>query len=302
MTTVNGCDSIITLDLTVNATYSENLVGEICSGSTYEVGDSSYTTSGIYITTMTTVNGCDSIVTLDLTVNATYSENLVGEICAGTTYEVGDSSYTTSGIYITTMTTVNGCDSIVTLDLTVNATYSENLVGEICAGSTYEVGDSSYTSSGIYITNMTSVNGCDSIVTLDLTVNATYSENLIGEICSGSTYEVGDSSYTSSGIYITNMTSVNGCDSIVTLDLTVNATYSENLVGEICAGTTYEVGDSSYTSSGIYITNMTSVNGCDSIVTLDLTVNATYSENLVGEICAGTTYEVGDSSYTSSGI
>ncbi|MBX2876798.1 MAG: gliding motility-associated C-terminal domain-containing protein [Saprospiraceae bacterium] len=40
----------------------------------------------------------------------------------------------------------------------------------------------------------------------------------------------------------------------------------------ICAGASYSVGNSAYTASGIYVDSLISTIGCDSIVTLDLTV------------------------------
>ena len=67
----------------------------ICDGDTYTVGDSVYTTTGTWVTNLTTVNGCDSIITLDLTVYPVYDQAVSAEICEGESYAVGDSVYTT---------------------------------------------------------------------------------------------------------------------------------------------------------------------------------------------------------------
>lgn len=45
-----------------------------------------------------------------------------------------------------------------------------------------------------------------------------------------------------------------------------------NLIDTICDGMTYSVGESIYTSSGLYLDSLTNRLGCDSLVTLDLTV------------------------------
>ncbi|MGB1075792.1 MAG: PA domain-containing protein [Flavobacteriales bacterium] len=68
-----------------------------------------------------------------------------------------------------------------------------------------------------------------------------------------------------------NLSSVEGCDSLILLDLTINnSVYFEQVLTE-CPGTPVTVGASTYTSSGVYTDTFTSVTGCDSIVTTDLT-------------------------------
>ena len=205
---MNGCDSIVTLDLTVHPVYSIGLTEEICDGDTYEVGDSVYTTTGLWLTNLTTITGCDSIVSVDLRVHPVYDIALTEEICEGASYEVGNSVYTTTGIHVTNLQSINGCDSIVTLDLTVNPVFAPSISAEICDGETYEVGTTGYTVAGTWVTNLTTINGCDSIVTLDLTVHPVYNQQVFAEICDGDTYSIGDSIYTTMGSHQTLMATI----------------------------------------------------------------------------------------------
>jgi hypothetical protein len=120
----NGCDSIVTTNLTINspATSTQTLTG--CTGYSVTVGTSTYNTTGTYTTTLTgaAANGCDSIVTTNLTINspATGTQTLTG--CTGYSVTVGTSTYNTTGTYTTTLAgaAANGCDSIVTTNLTIN--------------------------------------------------------------------------------------------------------------------------------------------------------------------------------------
>ena len=143
------------LDLTVHPIYAINLVEEICEGDTYEVGDSVYTVTGNYVTNLETVEGCDSIVTVDLTVHPVYAISLTEAICDEESYPVGDSLYTETDVYVTNLQTVEGCDSIVTLNLTVHPIYTTNLTEEICDEESFPVGDSLYTETGVYTTLLT---------------------------------------------------------------------------------------------------------------------------------------------------
>jgi uncharacterized delta-60 repeat protein len=63
----------------------------------------------------------------------------------------------------------SGCDSLVTLNLTINQPNSSSFTLEAC--SSYSWNGNTYVSSGTYTENFTNVNGCDSIATLNLTVN-----------------------------------------------------------------------------------------------------------------------------------
>nr|MCR4737768.1 choice-of-anchor J domain-containing protein [Bacteroidales bacterium] len=90
----------------------------------YTWNDQSYTRSGDYSQSFALANGCDSIVTLHLTVNYSVTANEYLTICENDLpFTYGDTVFglETPALSTTTFTlsTVNGCDSIVTLFLTV---------------------------------------------------------------------------------------------------------------------------------------------------------------------------------------
>ena len=72
-----------------------------------------YDSSGVYVDTLQSVAGCDSIIILDLTINSSYSgDTIVLTACDSAlwnSYELYDSS----GVYVDTLQTLAGCDSIV---------------------------------------------------------------------------------------------------------------------------------------------------------------------------------------------
>ena len=76
-----------------------------------------YTISGNYEQTFVTEHGCDSVVTLRLTINKSFQTGFGAE--AETSYTWEGTTYTASGDYTKTLQTVAGCDSVVTLHLTI---------------------------------------------------------------------------------------------------------------------------------------------------------------------------------------
>ena len=259
---MNGCDSIVTLHLTINQTqYAEETVVACDS---YTWNGETYTVSGEYTYTTTASNGCDSIVTLHLTINETkYAEETV---VACDSYTWNGETYTASGEYVYTTIASNGCDSIVTLHLTINQTqYAEE---SITACDSYTWNGETYTVSGEYTYTTTASNGCDSIVTLHLTINETkYAEETV-VACDSYTWN--GETYTASGEYVYTTIASNGCDSIVTLHLTINE--SEYVEETVTVCDSYEWNGLVYTESGDYTYNTTTDQGCERVEVLHLTI------------------------------
>ena len=88
-----------------------------------------YTASGEYHQTFTNQGGCDSIVTLDLTVNNSNTGAFTEIACVS--YQWNDSTYTSSGAYEQTFTNVANCDSVVTLNLTITNTITWYLDADV---------------------------------------------------------------------------------------------------------------------------------------------------------------------------
>lgn len=92
-------------------------------------------------------------------------------VCAGESYHLGDSTYSTSGTYRTAIRRLPLCDSVVVTHLTVLPVVSTTQQRTICAGDYWQVGDQRYTREGTYITRIKRADPlCDSIVTTYLSL------------------------------------------------------------------------------------------------------------------------------------
>ena len=156
----------------------------ICDGDSVVVGGSVYTTTGLYTDSLISSIGCDSLVRTNLVVYLNIIDTNQQTICVGEVYSVGGNIYDSSGVYIDSLQTEFGCDSIIITDLLVDTlTVRDSIVyANICVGDNYVVGNSIYTNTGIYIDTLIAVNGCDSILTTHLTVNSTNYTPIFGGI------------------------------------------------------------------------------------------------------------------------
>jgi hypothetical protein len=285
----NGCDSTVTLVLTINHNSNSSETAEACD--TYTWNGQTYTTSGVKTYEYTSNEGCPSVDTLNLTINnsTTGTENV--EVCNN--YIWNGTTYNQSGAYNQTLTAANGCDSVVTLNLTISPAVTTNVIATACGS--YDWNGYTYTTSGNYTYTTVSANGCDSIVTLVLTISEPVTSTAIASACDSYTWN--GTTYTTSGSYLHTYTAANGCDSIVTLVLTINQPKTTTLVASACDSYTWN--GTTYTTGGNYTSNYTAANGCDSIVTLNLTINHATTGTVSVTACDSYTWMNGQT-YTAS--
>jgi len=273
-TTVDGCDSIHTLNLTVNPVYDYIEDYVICEGDVYNWQGTDYSVASTFTAPYQTIDGCDSIYTLNLTVNPVFTYTEDYEMCNGETYNWQGTDYTASGIYTADYITVEGCDSIYTLNLTVNPVYSFTEDYVMCDGEVYNWQGTDYAVTGIYTANYSTLNSCDSNYTLNLTVNPVYSQIFDVAICEGESYFAEGAEQTVSDTYTDVLQTLDGCDSTIITNLTVNSVYEITNNIAICDGESFLAGGMEQTITGVYYDSLLSMDGCDSVIITDLVVNA----------------------------
>ena len=284
-----GCDSLVTLDLTI--INSDTTSSIVTSCDTYIWNGVVYNSSGQYTNIFSSIYGCDSIVILDLSIISSISNFVADTACD--TYTWDGVVYNSSGQYTNIYNSLNGCDSIVTLNLIINNSISTTLFTSAC--DTYIWDGVSYSISGQYINVYNSINGCDSTVILNLTIDFSQSNSISQTSCD--TYIWNGIVYDSTGQYTNIYTSQAGCDSMVTLDLVINNSISISFSDTACDNYIWD--SQVYTSSGQYVNIYASQSGCDSIVTLNLIINYSYSFSSNASACDSYLWE--GQSYTVSG-
>ena len=166
LTNVKGCDSLVTLNLTIikPTTNTVNLFG--CNSIIYKT--KVYTASTVVRDTVKSYKGCDSVynianITVKVITPKTNTTNLSG--CNSVTYKT--KVYTTSTIVRDTVKSYQGCDSVynianITVKLITPTTNTTNLSG--CNSVTYKT--KVYTTSTIVRDTVRTTQGCDSIYSI----------------------------------------------------------------------------------------------------------------------------------------
>jgi gliding motility-associated-like protein len=183
----------------------------------------------VFIVVGTDLNGCQNAAQVIVSINPASEGTDVQEACGSYTWidGVDYTSSTNTPTFTIIGGAANGCDSIVTLDLTINSFVTGTDVQEACGSYTWidGVDYTSSTNTPTFTIVGGSANGWDSIVTLDLTINSFVTGTDVKEACGSYTWidGVDYTSSTNTPTFTIVGGSANGCDSIVTLDLTINS-------------------------------------------------------------------------------
>ncbi len=298
---INGCDSIVTVNLTIYNSNSGSEIVTVCDDYTWPANGVNYTTGGTYTATLTNALGCDSVVTLNLTIQNSNSGSETVTVCDSYTWSANGVNYTSGGTYTATLTNALGCDSVVTLNLTIQNSNSGSETVTVCDSYTWSANGVSYTSGGTYTATLTNALGCDSVVTLNLTIQNSNSGNETVTVCDSYTWSANGVNYTSGGTYTATLTNALGCDSVVTLNLTIQNSNSGNETVTVCDSYTWSANGVNYTSGGTYTAMLTNVLGCDSVATLHLTINHSNQVDEMITACDAYTWPVNGVTYTTSG-
>jgi hypothetical protein len=208
------------------------------------------------------INGCESAGRLAVEVLFTTAARTVTHTACGTyTWSENNQTYTTSGTYTRTVVNAFACDSVITLNLTIDPLPPVTVTASntaVCEGSSVTLsgnGASTYTWTGgvidgqsfvpaatsTYTVTGTAANGCSATATQTVVVNTPPSAdtastnsactaptgsasviNVVGDgpfsyAWTGSSSTTSTASNVNAGVYVCSITDVNGCSTPVTV-------------------------------------------------------------------------------------
>ena len=138
----------------------------------YSWHGTTYTTTGVYSYLDPNAGPCQGADTLHLTIKSSTTSVDSQTACESYTWIDGVTYTESTNTPTYTLTNAAGCDSIVTLNLTINHGDHEPVSATACDSYTWEDGDGeTYTQSGVYTYSYENMDGCPSTLTLNLTVN-----------------------------------------------------------------------------------------------------------------------------------
>jgi len=293
-TTPHLYDSAISVyQVTINKLKTGLLVTTGCDG-VISASGKFYNVTGVYLDSLPSFAGCDSITTIDLTI--TYTEYFRDTVFACDSNDFRGMKLTTSGVYSDTLNT-GACDKIYIRHLTVAYASYETFNHFVCDSFVSPSGKV-WKLDGTYMDTIMNASGCDSVMTFNLTFGYISYSTITPTSCDMYTSPSGKV-WTTSGTYLDTIVNASGCDSAMTFNLTINYSSYPVVTLTVCDSYT-RPGGTVANYSNTYIDSLTTALGCDSVITTVLTVNyTTYST--ISPIACGTYTSPSGNVWISSG-
>ena len=280
-----GCDSIINVSLSFLPPAIFNLDSTLCSNQTLTVNGTVYSQSnpsGTEVLPGGSYLGCDSTVMVNLSFYPPAVGDLLSTLCAGDSLVVNGTVYNEAnpeGTEVLPGASVNGCDSIVNISLNFYPPAMGAFFSTLCPGESMAIGGLVFDENnpnGTAVIPGGSSTGCDSTVVVNLDFYPPAVNDLSAELCDGASLTVNGTVYNEAnpqGTEVLPGASVNGCDSIVNINLSFAPPVVVNLDTSLCQGAFIYVNGNLYDASnpnGTEVVPNGSVNGCDSTILVSL--------------------------------
>jgi len=280
---------------------TEEVYNEIvCTGDPVTINGEDFFTSELL--ELQTVNGCDSIINLTIDNYPEDTEDLVVRRCEGQDYELLGTTFIRDTLVTLTFPDASffGCDSTVNLDLVFQDIATGPYMETLCPGGSIMV-------DGVLFdeTNMQaevpfpggSVFNCDSSTLVQIDFHPVASDTYEIPFCEGDDdIVIGGDIYNESNLMGTSIipnASPEGCDSVITVLLTLSPSSEEDDIRTFCGdqdivvnGMTFNMDNPTGVAPG------TNQFGCDSIINVDFTFDLGSEEDYELQLCEDMDVEV----------
>lgn len=264
-----GCDSSYAINFTALANPTDSFAVTNCDGY-YGPSGNFYNKSGKYVDVLANSFGCDSLITIDLTINSSKLDVQTFSSCKSYLSPTGN-TYTASGTYFDTLSTYTGCDSVVVSNLTITSDIVANISTQACDSfKTYK--GSLVTTSSIFSDTVFTGTGCDSIFNYNIQIGYANGANASGIGCFSSfTSDLGNT-YNLSGNYTEITTNKQGCDSVISLKVTIGSNKMVQVSDTVCRKRVSPSGKFIWNSGGWHYDTIPTNLGCDSSIQMFLVI------------------------------
>ena len=267
----DGCMTTYEVSLpAAGANTSGFLEDSFCFGDSVVINDVTYKFEGNYNQFLTNAAGCDSILSISLSLSSSFSLTINEEICQGDSLVINGITYAESGAFIQENTTAEGCDSNYIINLQVIDIAIGTIDETICSGDSLVVNGFVYSVSGDFEQELLTGSGCDSLLNITLMVEMPEEGLETASICEGDSIQINNIFYNNAGTYTQLLQTDVGCDSLlnITIDLLPSFQVTESYV--LSSGQTIDINGTSYDEPGNYEQLLTAGNGCDSLVIITI--------------------------------
>ena len=282
LNSIFGCDSLIIVELNFHDIAENFVTDQLCRGDSILIDGEYYdefnSTASIVLFSAS-ANGCDSMININLSF-IDYVDTLINlQLCENQSISIANEVFDTShssGIITLPNGAINGCDSIINVDLDFTSSIVNNIQTSLCPEEEISVDGTTFDiNNPIGSVTLLAANGCDSIVEVDLSFYNTMETDLTLDLCDDETIQIGTEIYgelNQGGVSILENSDINGCDSLVNVIVKYGQSSESFNAEAICENDSIFIVDEWISEPGTYTDYLIAANGCDSIINTEISL------------------------------
>ena len=301
------CPAKDTVTITIDVP-THTVSNQICSGDSIFAQGKYRKTSGTYYDTLSTLSGCDSILTTQLSVGS-YTSTVDTAICTGDSIYLQKAYRNSAGTFYDTLPSSKGCDSIITTNLSTIKNFLTTTDTTVCNGDSILVNGNYLKVQGNYYDTILSAGNCATINITNLSVVKTYSSITNVLLCGIDSFFFRNSYLKTIGTYFDTVFNAHCIDTLKQLTIDIKPIPITNFEFRLCPDDSiFWNGNFIKTDTIFYDTVSTST--CDSLlvttvrkvgIPTNLVDTAFYCDDKLAQLDAGAGYQTYTWSDGSSG-
>ncbi len=285
---VTGCDSIVTVNVTALPPKTSALTLKTCAGVSVNFAGQTLAPGSVTPILLTTPAGCDSTVTVSVVIGPPITGAKTIETCIGQPVVFGGQTLQPNTTTPVVLKTSAGCDSTVTVTVQEVALIQSSVFLKACPGKTAPFNGQQLQPGSVQNFTFKAQNGCDSVVTVTVKAAQTASKSIFLSACSGKTAIFNGQPLAAGTTKIYNFQTWEGCDSTVTVEVKELFPQATTVNLQACTGTTVTYNGQQIQPNSTKIFDLKTWQGCDSTVTVNVAEVSILTSNLTLEGCEGT--------------
>lgn len=175
-------------------------------------------------------------------------------------------------------------------------TSTSNLDLVECAGNEVQYNGETYQSDTSFVVTYQDVFGCDSLETVTIQFTEALRSDLEVSVCAGTTFTYEGTDLAAGVSQEFTLTTAEGCDSIVRIEVSPLPTFSEDLALFVCPGESVNYEGVNLIAGQNQVFTLSSAAGCDSVVNVSVSEIIVPTTNLSLSVCPGSSIEYGGQS------
>lgn len=265
---VNGCDSVVTVTVEETGLLTGIEILEACAGSTIPYNGQDLAPGTVTDVSLLTALGCDSVVTVVVNELPIFAAPLTLQACSGSTVMYDGQALAPNTVTDFTFSTINGCDSVITVTVNEVMALTESITLEACVGENIFFNGQVLTAGSVTDFNLVTAQGCDSILTVTVDELQAATGTFTSAACEGESIQYNGQSLLAGSVTDITLAAANGCDSVVTVTVDVLEATSDMVTLQGCQGETLMYNGTVIAPGTSMDFTLSNAVGCDSIITV----------------------------------